>query len=121
MTTMRDPEAKPLPEQGPGHDGGTILLPPAPQSAAPSPPSRNPHRRGRFLTLLVLILAFLVASFLARNSDSWFHLATGQLLAQGRFSFGTDPFTYTTDKVYWAHHAWLFDLGLYELYRLAGG
>src|SRR5947207_114457 len=122
MTTMQNPEAKPSPEQGPGPEVKTILLPPAPQPAATSPavPRRLPLK-GLFLTILVLILAFLAASFLARNSDLWFHLATGRLLAQGQFAFGTDPFAYTTEKVYWAHHAWLFDRGLYGLYRLAGG
>jgi hypothetical protein len=70
---------------------------------------------------LVLTLAFLSASFVARNSDLWFHLATGRLVAQGRFSFGVDPFAYTTKGVYWACHSWLFDLVLYELYGLVGG
>jgi hypothetical protein len=73
------------------------------------------------LTLLVLALAFLVASFLARNSDFWFHLATGRLLAGGQFSFGADPFAYTTGQVYWVCHSWLFDLGLYGLHRVVGG
>jgi hypothetical protein len=66
-------------------------------------------------------LAFLAASFLARNSDLWFHLATGRLLAGGQFHFGTDPFAYTTGGVYWACHSWLFDLALYGLYGLVGG
>jgi hypothetical protein len=70
---------------------------------------------------LVLALAFLSASFLARNSDLWFHLATGRLLAEGEFSFGADPFAYTTGDEYWASHAWLFDLGLYHLYGLVSG
>jgi hypothetical protein len=51
----------------------------------------------------------------------WFHLATGRLVARGEFSFGVDPFAYTTAQAYWACHAWLFDLGLYELYGLIGG
>jgi hypothetical protein len=63
----------------------------------------------------------LSASFLARNSDLWFHLATGRLLAQGQFTFGADPFAYTTREVYWSCHSWLFDLGLYELDGLVGG
>jgi hypothetical protein len=71
--------------------------------------------RNAILTLLVLTVAFLTASFPARNSDFWFHLATGRLLAQRQFSFGTDPFCYTTQHIYWACHAWLFDLVLYGL------
>jgi len=71
--------------------------------------------------LLVLILAFLTASSLARNSDVWFHLATGRLLAERQFSFGTDPFAYTTEGVYWVCHSWLADLAAYEFYTLIGG
>src|SRR5579884_265805 len=81
---------------------------------------RRAHTLDRLLTLLVLILAFLAASFPARNSDLWFHLATGRLLAQGQFSFGTDPFAYTTQQTYWACHSWLFDWALYGLRERIG-
>jgi hypothetical protein len=81
-------------------------------------------RRGqlwdRLLFLLVLVLAFLAASFVVRNSDFWFHLATGRLLAAGKLSFGADPFAYTTGGAYWAS-PWLFDLALYGLHGLLGG
>jgi hypothetical protein len=75
------------------------------------------------LAFLVLVLAFLSASFVARNSDLWFHLATGRLLASGRWQslLGTDPFAYTTAGTYWANHSWLFDLLLFGLYRAASG
>jgi len=66
-------------------------------------------------------LAFLVSSFVARNADVWLHLATGRLLAKGVYSFGTDPFSYTTNGVYWANPSWLYDLGLYQLFNAAGG
>jgi hypothetical protein len=68
----------------------------------------------------VLAFAFLAASFPARNSDFWQHLAAGRLLARGEYTFGADPFAYTTQGVYWANHAWLFDLGLYAGYRALG-
>jgi hypothetical protein len=122
MTTPQAASATPSPEPGPGADGATILLPLVPQPSAP--PATGPQARhggDRVLSLLVLVLAFLTASFLARNSDLWFHLATGRLLAQGQFAFGSDPFAYTTRGVYWACHSWLFDLGLYGLYGLVGG
>jgi hypothetical protein len=84
-------------------------------------PPPGEHGGPWFLSFLVLVLAFLTASFPARNNDVWFHLATGRLLAEGQFSFGDDPFAYTTGQVYWANHSWLFDLGLYELQGLVGG
>jgi hypothetical protein len=57
----------------------------------------------------VLVFAFLVASFPVRNSDFWQHLATGRLLSEGEYKFGVDPFSWTTEGIYWANHAWLFD------------
>jgi hypothetical protein len=122
MSTTQDPPTAASPEEVPGSGAGTIPLPPAQHSTAP-PATGNQRRRAWdfFLTFLVLVLAFLSASFVARNSDLWFHLATGRLVAQGQFSFGADPFAYTTQNVYWACHSWLFDLVFYELYGLIGG
>ena len=72
------------------------------------------------LTILVLAFAFAAASFPARNSDIWRHLATGRLLVQGDYSFGTDPFAYTTQGVYWANHSWLYDFLLFTGHRVLG-
>ncbi|HSQ57931.1 MAG TPA: hypothetical protein VLM40_19560, partial [Gemmata sp.] len=73
------------------------------------------------LVTLVLAFAFLSASFVARNSDLWLHLATGRLIASGEYHFGSDPFAYTTADRYWANHSWFFDLGLYVAYGTLGG
>jgi hypothetical protein len=97
-----------------------IRLPAAKQTSAASVPAGQP-RTGVVLTLLLLSLAFLAASFAVRNADLWFHLASGRLLAQGHYTFGDDPFLYTAEGVYWANHAWLFDLVLYKLYGSVGG
>jgi hypothetical protein len=70
--------------------------------------------------VLVLLLAFLFASFPARNSEVWRHLATGRALFAGEYRFGSDPFAYTTDGIVWVNHAWLFDALLYALYQIAG-
>jgi hypothetical protein len=84
--------------------------------------SRPRWRMGDLVqAFLVLVLAFLAGSFLAGNSDLWFHLGTGRLLADGWLPSGEDPFAYTTSDRYWACHSWLFDLALYHLYRLVGG
>src|SRR5581483_9120821 len=69
---------------------------------------------------LVLAFAFLAASFAVRNSDFWLHLASGRLLADGRYTFGVDPFAFTTENQYWANHAWLFDWPLYLIYNRLG-
>ena len=93
-----------------------VNSPPAPVAA---------RRRSRWadavLAILVLTFAFLAASFAVRNSDFWLHLATGRLIAHGNYAFGSDPFAYTTQGVYWANHAWLFDLVLYAGFQTLGG
>ena len=43
------------------------------------------------------------------------------MLVRGQYTFGEDPFTFTSRGAYWANHAWLFDLGLYGLYSLPHG
>src|SRR5947209_15409150 len=99
----------------------TVLLPPpapATEVSATAQPRRWPDA---VLAALVLTFAFLAASFAARNSDLWLHLATGRLLAHGDYTFGTDPFAYTTPGIYWANHAWLFDLLLYAGHQALGG
>jgi tetratricopeptide (TPR) repeat protein len=102
---------------------------PAPTEAAPPTPS--PSGDGSWLAavrwldvslvVVVLLLAFLVGSFAARNSDVWMHLATGRLIAHGEYRFGTDPFSYTTAGSYWVNRSWFSDLGLYLLTSLTGG
>jgi tetratricopeptide (TPR) repeat protein len=93
------------------------------EPVVPATPSHSPPvaRTDAFLAALVLAFAFLSASFAARNSDFWLHLASGRLLAHGQYTFGADPFAYTTDGVYWANHSWLFDLGLYAGWQTLGG
>src|SRR5207245_1959087 len=71
--------------------------------------------------VLVPLFALAAASFAVRNSDFWLHLATGRELAEGKYTFGVDPFSYTTEGVRWVNHAWLFDLLLYLVHQAGGG
>ncbi len=119
MTSLPHPMAQASPEQKGNLGEGAIPLPAGPQSTQSADPRRRAGLDG-ILVFLVLALAFLAASFAARNSDLWFHLATGRLLAQGQFTIGADPFAYTTQQVYWACHSWLFDWALYALRGLIG-
>jgi tetratricopeptide (TPR) repeat protein len=97
---------------------------PQPVTSVPAKPPANPRPMTRWigglLVGMAVAFAFLAGSFIARNSDLWLHLATGRLIADGRFSFGVDPFAHTAGK-YWANHAWLYDLGLFVLYHSLGG
>ena len=78
-------------------------------------------RLDRLLVGAVLLLAFLLASFVARNTDFWLHLATGRAVVEGKAPFGVDPFAYTTADTFWVNHNWLYDVLLYSLTMLARG
>jgi hypothetical protein len=82
---------------------------------------RSLDRLDRFLVFLVLVLAFLLASTPARNSDIWLHLATGKMLADGQYQVGVYPFSYASEATYWVNHSWLYDGLLYLLYQVIGG
>jgi hypothetical protein len=99
-----------------------IPLPPLPQPAPASPESflRWVKRLDVALVVVVLAFAFCVASFPVYNSDFFLNIAVGRLLAQGQYQFGVDPFTFTTEGVYWVNNSWLFGLLLYGLYSLPG-
>jgi hypothetical protein len=71
----------------------------------------------KFLALLALGLVFCLASFPARNSDVWLHLAAGKRIVTGEyFPGGTDPFSYAASDRVWVHHNWLFDIAAYLTY-----
>jgi tetratricopeptide (TPR) repeat protein len=69
---------------------------------------------------LVLLLAFVLASFPARDSEVWRHLATGRAFLDGTYTLGSDPFAYTTQGITWINHAWLYDVVLYAIYQCTG-
>ena len=98
---------------------------PANPPALPSPEMtvRRLRRLDWLLVGVVLLFAFLTALFPVYNSDFFLHAATGRLLAHGEYSFGADPFAFTTAGVAWVNHSWLYDLLIYLIYQssAAGG
>src|SRR5262245_27104064 len=113
------------------------IVPPSATDASTATPITAPNhlpappplveRLDKLLVLLLLILAFLVGSFAATNTDVWLQLASGRHIAEGAWTIGVDPFAYTTEAtparpaVYWVQHSWLFSLVFYWLYNLVGG
>jgi hypothetical protein len=85
----------------------------------PKPSKEQPtsQRRATLPMILVAILAFLLASFPARNSDVWLHLARGRLLAQGSFPTAMD-----SDLAFdlSGNQTWLYDLFCYGCYTVLG-
>jgi tetratricopeptide (TPR) repeat protein len=95
--------------------GGSLRPAPAPNVA---PALSRPRRLEMVLASgLVLLVAGVLASFPARNSEVWRHLATGRALVTGSCGLGVDPFAYTTEGIAWVNHAWLYDVLLFTAYQ----
>ncbi len=120
------PPTTAVPSQAPARESAAPAALPAPAPAlapapAPAPAIQGYPRADRVFAFLVLVLTFFLGSFAVTNSDFWMHLATGRLIAEGNYTFGEDPFSYTTEGRPWINHNWLYDWGLYGLYQLLGG
>ncbi len=68
------------------------------------------------------LLAFAVCAVLQdiRCFDYWWHLRTGEWIAQTGQVPRVDPFSYTVRGERWIDVHWLHQLGVYGLYRLGG-
>src|SRR5947209_8059164 len=92
----------------------------APSYRALAEPAATPLPRPgwRMAAFFVAAFAFLLASFPARNSDIWRHLAAGRQVTQGGFRVGPDSFDPTAPR---SGSTWLYDLLSYLVYSAAGG
>jgi hypothetical protein len=90
----------------------------APADSAPQEPAWF-HLFDHLLASLAVVLVFFLASFPARNSDVWLHLASGKRIVAGEyFPGGQDPFSYSAADRVWVHHSWLFDIVAYLTYSV---
>ena len=78
-----------------------------------------PTAKHTFLAILFLGL-FAMAARNVTDSDVWWHLKTGQYIAEHRSIPYTDPFSYTRAGEPWVAHEWLTELLLYGLERTTG-
>jgi hypothetical protein len=100
--------------------------PTAPATDAPASPPTSADSAPRWpewfvgadvaLALCSVLLAFLLGSFLARNTDLWLYLAGGRNIVEGNLALGGDPFSFANRA--WVHTTWLFDLVAYVLYMM---
>jgi hypothetical protein len=66
---------------------------------------------------VVVLGILLYAAFLSKgpwDSDYYWHLQTGRLIAEGQFP-RTDPFSFTWSGMPWTLHEWLSELLIYRL------
>jgi len=73
--------------------------------------------RHLFFALLFISL-FLMTLRPITDPDFWWHLRTGQLIAETHVIPHTDPFSFTNTGRPWITHEWLSELIIYGLYYL---
>src|SRR5579883_1832850 len=115
-TGIQTPSGITAPSEAP-----SIALPPAPAPPAMDAATFLRLRVGldSALVVLVLLFAFLAASFPAVNPDFFAQAATGRLILNGEYRFGVDPFVYSAaDSDYFVNHSWLFAVLMYVLYQI---
>jgi len=69
-------------------------------------------------TALLLVVALQVHTL--DDSDTWWHLASGRLIAAERVVARADPFSFTAPGAPWINQQWLFDLAAYGTWRAGG-
>lgn len=74
-------------------------------------------------TLFVAILFIALFTMSVReltDPDFWWHLRTGQLIAEHAAIPHADPFSFTAAGKEWVAHEWLTELVFFKLYQLGG-
>lgn len=75
----------------------------------------------RGLVPIILFLAILaMATRQPTDTDTWWHLKSGQLMWQQGRVLRADPFSHTVAGAPWIDHGWLVQLGLWPLWQVAG-
>ncbi|MCW5890699.1 MAG: hypothetical protein KIT14_09115 [bacterium] len=74
----------------------------------------------RLAGLAGLLLIAVLQVHRLDDSDTWWHLASGRLIADTGTVVRGDPFSFTAPEAPWVNRQWLFELGLYGLWVLGG-
>jgi hypothetical protein len=72
-----------------------------------------------FITILFISL-FVMSTRAVLDADFWWHLRTGQWIAENHAIPHVDPFSSTLNGNPWTAHEWLSELILYTIYRAGG-
>lgn len=70
--------------------------------------------------LFIVFAAYIFIFHSHMGADYYWHLEAGEFLANFRAIPSGDPFSFTFAGEPWVLHEWLFEIGLYRLYTLAG-
>ncbi|GIK38620.1 MAG: hypothetical protein BroJett011_24530 [Chloroflexota bacterium] len=74
----------------------------------------------RLLVAILFIAIFTMAVRLPADTDTWWHLRSGQYIVENGVVPTTDPFSHTKAGQPWIDHGWLAQLFWYGLFALGG-
>jgi hypothetical protein len=72
------------------------------------------------LTALVFVAIFVMAVRMPADTDTWWHLRSGQYIVETRSIPSTDPFSHTFEGQLLTYHGWLAQVFWYGLFALGG-
>lgn len=75
----------------------------------------------RLTTVILFLLLFAMAVRVPTDTDAWWHIRSGQWIADERAVPRSDPFSHTRAGAPWIDHSWGAQVVLYGAYRLFGG
>ncbi|MBX3083562.1 MAG: hypothetical protein KF716_18155 [Anaerolineae bacterium] len=70
--------------------------------------------------LLTFIMIFAMSTRIPVDTDTWWHLRSGETMINTRTILTTDPFSLTKQGEAWIDHSWGAQLIMYVVYKLAG-
>ena len=74
----------------------------------------------RLVMWITFLAVFAMSARVSIDSDTWWHLRTGQWIVEHRAALQVDPFSYTREGVAWQYPGWLVEAPMYLLYRAFG-
>jgi hypothetical protein len=74
----------------------------------------------RLLITILFIAIFAMAVRVPADTDTWWHLRSGQYIVENQTIPTTDPFSHTQAGQLWIDHGWLAQIFWYSLYALGG-
>lgn len=74
----------------------------------------------RLLVAILFIAIFTMAVRVPADTDTWWHLRSGQYIVENYTIPTTDPFSHTRADQLWIDHGWLAQIFWYVLYAVGG-
>jgi hypothetical protein len=75
----------------------------------------------RLMAAVLFILLFAMAVRIPTDTDTWWHIRSGEYMVENREILRSDPFSFTRYGEEWVDHSWGSQIIIYSFYHLFGG